>query len=240
MNNYKLKQFLLKEYRQGDETSCEIIFGDEVFTCSGIKIREYNYLQVYPFDKWSQSNVPNIEIGQIIIPSSYKLEEGQTQPPNKLTETELLKLMEKYGIGTDSTTAEHIKTIQDRNYAYKEGIYFNPSTLGVALVQAYQKMDHPLGQPDLRAWMEQKITGIADGRLSKQDVILEVMDIMHEIYKDLSEKKSQFLEIMRENLSPVQGNQNLNESFSNQQELQRDQQLGYCERLFAKTVIQTQ
>ena len=39
------------------------------------------------------------------------LEEGKTKPPNLLSESELISLMDKNGIGTDATIAEHIKTI---------------------------------------------------------------------------------------------------------------------------------
>ena len=39
-----------------------------------------------------------------------------TSPPNLLSETDLIGLMDKYGIGTDATHAEHIETIQKRKY----------------------------------------------------------------------------------------------------------------------------
>ena len=41
---------------------------------------------------------------------------GQTQAPPLLTEADLITLMEKNGIGTDATHAEHIEKIKDRQY----------------------------------------------------------------------------------------------------------------------------
>ena len=35
-------------------------------------------------------------------------------PPPRITEADLIAVMDKEGIGTDATIAEHIKTIQDR------------------------------------------------------------------------------------------------------------------------------
>lgn len=45
------------------------------------------------------------------MPDNLKMEEGETKPPNYLTEKELIDLMDKNGIGTDATIHEHIKTI---------------------------------------------------------------------------------------------------------------------------------
>jgi DNA topoisomerase III len=44
--------------------------------------------------------------------------------------------MDRNGIGTDATIAAHIKTIQQREYALKNGAgQFVPTKLGLALVE---------------------------------------------------------------------------------------------------------
>ena len=40
--------------------------------------------------------------------------QGNTQPPPRLTERDLLAKMEAYGIGTDATIAEHIQKQLER------------------------------------------------------------------------------------------------------------------------------
>lgn len=42
------------------------------------------------------------------------MEEGCTQPPQLLSESDLIGLMDEKGIGTDATIAEHIQKIQQR------------------------------------------------------------------------------------------------------------------------------
>jgi DNA topoisomerase-3 len=53
-----------------------------------------------------------------------------------LTEADLIALMEKHGIGTDATHAEHIETIKEREYAkLNPQNLFEPSPLGLGLVE---------------------------------------------------------------------------------------------------------
>ena len=48
------------------------------------------------------------------------MEESSTKPPNLLSESNLIDLMDKNGIGTDATIHEHIKKVQDRGYWIKD------------------------------------------------------------------------------------------------------------------------
>ncbi len=57
-----------------------------------------------------------------------------------VAEVELISLMDRNGIGTDATIAQHITTIQDRAYASKDGNQrFLPTKLGIALVEGYNR-----------------------------------------------------------------------------------------------------
>lgn len=49
-------------------------------------------------------------------------------------------MMEKHGIGTDATHADHIEKIQERSYAGVQDQKFLPGKLGMGLVEGSQSI----------------------------------------------------------------------------------------------------
>jgi len=93
----------------------------ERFTTSGLVVLERNYLDIYPYDKWTSSQpLPAFVQGEMVPPSALEMVEGKTSAPRYLTEPELIGLMDANGIGTDATMADHIEKIVERQYVFKQ------------------------------------------------------------------------------------------------------------------------
>lgn len=102
---------------KGSKTDIGLLYGSEVFNASGLTVLERNYLDIYPYDKWTSSQeLPHFQEGETFEPTEARLYESKTSPPNFLTEPELIGLMDANGIGTDATMAEHITKIKERQY----------------------------------------------------------------------------------------------------------------------------
>jgi len=183
---------------KGQEKLIEIIINEEVFYAKGILITDYNYLEVYIYDKWTETNLPNLNLNQTFNPTDLFLKEGKTSAPSLLSEADLIATMDKNGIGTDATIHEHIKTIQERGYAEKvNGSFFTPTNLGLALVESYEQMGLELAKPKLRADMERKMKDIVAGRRNKVDVVRESVSAMEEVYVQIATQKNVFIENIR-------------------------------------------
>mmetsp|Transcript_8527 Transcript_8527/g.32092 ORF Transcript_8527/g.32092 Transcript_8527/m.32092 type:complete len:659 (+) Transcript_8527:1132-3108(+) len=143
--------------------------------------------------------------GQRFTPSELSIAEGRTAPPLPLNEEQLLALMERHGIGTDATMAEHIKKVQERDYIFKnDERRFLPRPLGIALLEAYKVLGVPgIGMPNLRAAMERDCNEVAAGRLAKDEMIDRCTTEMKGIFQIVSQKVSLFVEVVSRRLSPL-------------------------------------
>ena len=96
----------------GFQTTVTVHMGQEEFYANGLMVLEKNWLDVYPYTRWGGTEVPPLQPGEMFVPSELALRAGQTEPPPKHTERDLLALMDRYGIGTDATVSNHISTQQ--------------------------------------------------------------------------------------------------------------------------------
>ncbi|VEL09986.1 unnamed protein product, partial [Protopolystoma xenopodis] len=130
--------------------NCNPDSGGEMFTAHGLVVLEANYLEVYIYESWTERFMPNFTQYEEVTPTSieatplnlmysafFQMVTSETRPPPLLTEADLIALMDKHGIGTDATHAEHIETIKQRLYAGLQGDKFIiPGQLGMGLVEA--------------------------------------------------------------------------------------------------------
>lgn len=168
----------------GQETSVVATLGGEQFTAKGLSIDQMNFMEIYPYVKWSEANLPSLQEGEIIEITECKLNKRSTQPPTLLTESDLISLMDKFGIGTDATIHLHIKTIQQRMYAHKTSTgLLQPTQLGIALIEAYRSIGIDLSNPELRAKTERAMNQVAKGTKQKLEMVDEVLVEMKDIFK---------------------------------------------------------
>ncbi|KAG0438056.1 DNA topoisomerase 3-alpha [Dictyocoela muelleri] len=234
---------------KADEMNVELIFNDEKFILSGLKIKEKNYLDVYPFDRWENKSIDDFKEGErfllnsksdnhsnnhkpetnkniVLIDKSSKFEEsinkfpknndfplfnlkmaeGKTSPPVHLSESELISLMDKNGIGTDATIHEHIAKIQKRRYAIKKQNKLFPTDLGEALILGYEKIGLQISYPDLRRKLETDLKSVCINEKNPEELLNEEIEvyknvyrtiegginIIKSIYEDLSSKKPDY------------------------------------------------
>ena len=127
------------------------------------------------------------------------MEEHDTQPPSYLSETDLITLMDKSGIGTDATIHQHIKTIQDRKYAEKTATaLFKPTPLGLGLVVGYSSIGTTLHNPELRAQMEKDMNEIINKTKNKTEVIIRILREMEDVFTIVRQRFSIILKAVKD------------------------------------------
>lgn len=177
---------------------------DENFSVSGDRILERNFLDVYPYQKWTGVQLPSWQLGSEIECSSFLLKEGQTTPAKPLTESELVGLMDANGIGTDATMADHISNIQERNFVIKKGECFEPTPLGIALVKSYERiqLDMSLTKPYLRRETELEVSAVAEGRSSKAQALGKLVAKYENVFKQTQSRHIDWMNEAKRYLTP--------------------------------------
>ncbi|KNE54304.1 hypothetical protein AMAG_00289 [Allomyces macrogynus ATCC 38327] len=181
----------------GAEATVSIFLSSESFSASGLTVYERNYLDVYPYDRWTMHELPPFQMHEEFIPRVCEMKEGQTSPLSLLTEADLIAHMDANRIGTDAKIHEHIKKILERKYVVKQPaaaaaqgggpaamnagnagrsgggnhVLF-PTTLRIALVEAFDALaTQSLAKPHLRAAMEADLVAISNGAKNKAQVV---------------------------------------------------------------------
>ena len=159
--------------------------GDELFACSGSKVIEPGFTAVLHWQKMEDSMLPV----EFVKGTKYSFREPKvvqkaTSPPGYLTESDLITLMEKHGIGTDASIPVHINNICERNFVtIASGRRLIPNTLGILLVHGYQKIDPDLVKPSMRSEIEKQFDLIASGRANFDMILAHAVSAFQSKYK---------------------------------------------------------
>ncbi|CAI5441973.1 unnamed protein product [Caenorhabditis angaria] len=155
-------------------TTVKIKCGEEMFTVQGKQMIDAGFTSVMTWmavDEESKIPQAILQKGAILNLKDADLSARETSPPGYLTESELISLMEKHGIGTDASIPVHINTITQRNYVTVEsGRRLVPTRLGQCLVRGYWRVDPDLVLPTMRAELETQLNLVASGKADYYEV----------------------------------------------------------------------
>ncbi|CAI2323605.1 unnamed protein product [Caenorhabditis sp. 36 PRJEB53466] len=155
-------------------TTVKLVCSEEEFTLLGKTPIEPGFTLVMPWmNIEDESKIPQslATVGATAVLHDAQLSARETVPPGYLTESELITLMEKHGIGTDASIPVHINTITQRNYVTVDtGRRLVPTRLGQCLVRGYWNVDPELVLPSMRAELETQLNLVATGEVNYIDV----------------------------------------------------------------------
>lgn len=121
-----------------------------------------------------------------------------------MTESELLALMKKYGIGTDATMQDHIHTNIKRGYMKLSKGKCVPTDLGIALAAALFQHAPELIEPTVRAKIEASLNSIVRNSTPPSKLIAEVKAEFRNYYENLKARRE---EVRRTLLNAINSHQ---------------------------------
>ncbi|MDI3487113.1 MAG: topoisomerase [Methanolobus sp.] len=172
-----------------EKTRMEILVGGEIFDVKGSILKSAGWLAVYPFETKNDKLLPFIEEKDEVDVKKLKNTKSETTPPKRLTEAELLTLMDKHGIGTKATAPSHIETNKKRGYFETKGKTIAILDTGFTLMDTLDATVPILVQPEIRARIESLIQDVEDGKKSLESALEEGTLLIKKMYSQLTSSK---------------------------------------------------
>jgi DNA topoisomerase-1 len=162
---------------------------EEMFNSKLVYLVSKGFLEIAPFLKKKYD--PLIKISHNSIPiHSIVLNEKETKAPQEYSDTSLLRLMEKYNLGTKSTRPVIIEILENRDYIVRTRRSYRITELGIFLIERLEKVWLPFLRPKFTSMIETLLDDIKSGKKSKDVVIQIIREIFLKLFDKFRNSKS--------------------------------------------------
>lgn len=156
------------------------------FFAQGKRVLEKGWLDIYPY-KVDERILPDLN-GKVNI-KDVRIEQKETQPPQRYTSASLVSELEKRNLGTKATRAIIVDTLYKRGYVIGRAI--QATKLGMSVVDSLQSNCPMILDEKLTRSFEEKMEKIQQERNIKE-IIKEENQIIEEAKKTLLKISEQF------------------------------------------------
>jgi len=161
----------------------ELDASGQTYIATGSRLTEAGWRTVYPYSEAKDSILPVVKKGEGLKIQDLNLEEKQTQPPPRYSQSKLIQVMEELGLGTKSTRHEVIQKLISRKYI--EGNPLRPTLVGKAVTESLEAHACTITRPDMTQKLEQAMEAIKVKEKSRDGVIGDSRKMLHQVFDEL-------------------------------------------------------
>jgi DNA topoisomerase-1 len=155
----------------------------EGYASTGSRLKEAGWRTVYTYSDAKDTILPPVQTGEELPIIAVNLEEKQTQPPPRYSQSKLIQVMEELGLGTKSTRHEVIQKLVVRKYI--EGNPLRPTLVGRAVTESLEAHASEITKPEMTRTLEEAMQEIKVKKQSRNLVISESREMLHKVFDDL-------------------------------------------------------
>jgi DNA topoisomerase-1 len=159
--------------------------GGEPYTATGGRLEEIGWRTVYPYSTATEYVLPPMKEGERLPIKDVVMEEKETQPPPRYTQSRLIQKMEELGLGTKSTRHEVIQKLVGRKYV--EGAPLRPTLVGRAVIESLENHADTITKPVMTQTLENHMQNIKEHKRSRDDVVTESRQMLHQVFDELEQ-----------------------------------------------------
>ncbi len=170
--------------------------GGEPYTTTGGQLIETGWRRVYPYSTATEYILPPMVVGEKLPIREVTLEEKETQPPPRYTQSRLIQKMEELGLGTKSTRHEVIQKLLSRKYV--EGNPLRPTLVGRAVTESLENHADTITRPAMTRTLEEHMQQIKERVRKSGEVVAESREMLHQVFHQLEGHKKEIGEEIME------------------------------------------
>ena len=155
----------------------------EEYTTTGGQLTDPGWHTVYPFSEARETLLPEFTTGEKLPIKNVTLDEKETQPPARYTQSRLIQRMEELGLGTKSTRHEVIAKLVSRKYV--EGAPLHPTLVGRVVTESLEQHADTITKPVMTRTLESHMQLIKQSQRTREDVIRESREMLHHAFDQL-------------------------------------------------------
>jgi DNA topoisomerase-1 len=179
-----------------DERHASVDINGEIFNASGYSIVEEGWRRYYPYYRFAEELLPDLEEGEEVEILSVTMQEKETKPPSRYSQGSLIKEMERLGLGTKSTRHEIIQKLVERKYI--EGSPLRPTPLGLSVAIALEQRAPEVCDNRMTAKLEEDMDLIAEGKKEKEEVVEESRQMLLQVANEVEANREEIGKMIRE------------------------------------------
>jgi DNA topoisomerase-1 len=168
----------------------------EPYSATGGQLVEEGWRRVYPYSTATEYILPPMKVGEKLPIREVSLEEKETQPPSRFTQSRLIQQMEELGLGTKSTRHEVIQKLLSRKYV--EGNPLRPTLVGRAVTESLENHADTITRPAMTRTLEEHMQQIKERHRSSGEVVTESRGMLHQVFDQLETHKAEIGEEIME------------------------------------------
>jgi len=194
-NYQRVYKLIYDRFLASQSTPAEFDTLTVVSDCSGYGFKSTGrtmlfdgYLRIYGEEKkeakeedGENAKMPPLEEGDALSLKELKHEQKFTKPPQRYTESSIVKTMEENGIGRPSTYATILNVLYSRKYAELDKKSIVPTELGITVTDYLDKYFNDIVDVEFTAQMEGKLDAVEESGL-------DWITVVDEFYKPFIEK----------------------------------------------------
>jgi DNA topoisomerase-1 len=169
------------------------------FVAAGYRVVKPGWRGVYTFSNKDDNILPALSNGDSLKVLSLDCISKETQPPNRYGHGSIIKAMSDLNIGTKSTRPSIVQKLINRYYVFNSKS-LAPTPVAMAVMNALDSYANIITESSMTRELEDAMEGIADGKLTKESVVLKSRKLLLNALKVLLKNQDVIAEEIRKSI----------------------------------------